>query len=179
MSLMEAAESGQDKGDNPLEDYRLFFKFDLQIRVEGTVVDLLSKRMGVASNGEHRVPFYVIAGAALATAYRIRPGQRNKGAGVMIMDEAFYGIDAQNTLVTAEFLRSLGLQLVMAGPDSDTSKLVAVLDSFYDLSRFGVDVFVEEIVIKPAARHLFESDMPARNPQLIEEKIQQLSLEQA
>jgi uncharacterized protein YPO0396 len=174
---MEGAELGTDKGNNPLEDYRLFYQFDLEIRVDGRVVDLLSKRMGVASNGEHRVPFYVIAGAALATAYRIKPGERHRGAGVMILDEAFYGIDAQNTVVTAEFLKSLGLQLVMAGPDSDTSKLTAVLDSYYDLTRFGPDVFVERIRIKEKARDLMQSDMPERNPHLLQRKVEQLSLE--
>jgi chromosome segregation protein len=177
VKLLEAAELGADKGNNPLEDYRLFYQFDLEIQVDGKVVDLLSKRMGVASNGEHRVPFYVIAGAALATAYRIKPGEKQRSAGVMILDEAFYGIDAQNTVVTAEFLKSLGLQLVMAGPDSDTSKLTAVLDSYYDLTRFGPDVFVEKIVVKEAARQLMQSDMPERNPHLIERKVAQLSLE--
>lgn len=177
VQLMESAESGTDKGNNPLEDYRLFYQFDLEIRVDGKVVDLLSKRMGVASNGEHRVPFYVIAGAALATAYRIRPGEHHRGAGVMILDEAFYGIDAQNTVVTAEFLKSLGLQLVMAGPDSDTSKLTAVLDSYHDLTRFGPDVFVELIRIKDKARALMQSDMPERNPALFAQKVEQLTLE--
>jgi chromosome segregation protein len=122
VTLMEACETGSDKGNNPLEDYRLFYNFDLEIRVDNVKVDVLSKRMGVASNGEHRVPFYVIAGAALATAYRIKQGAKHRGAGVMILDEAFYGMDAQNTFVTAEFLKSLGLQLVMAGPDSDVGK---------------------------------------------------------
>ncbi|MEJ8850191.1 SbcC/MukB-like Walker B domain-containing protein [Variovorax rhizosphaerae] len=177
VQLMESAEHGTDKGNNPLEDYRLFYQFDLEIRVDGKVVDLLSKRMGVASNGEHRVPFYVIAGAALATAYRIKPGEQHRGAGVMILDEAFYGIDAQNTVVTAEFLKSLGLQLIMAGPDSDTSKLTAVLDSYYDLTRFGPDVFVELVRIKDKARALMQSDMPERNPGLFAKRVEQLALE--
>lgn len=173
LSLMEASEKGEDKGNNPLEDYRLFYNFDLEIRVEGVKVDVLSKRMGVASNGEHRVPFYVIAGAALATAYRMKPGA-GQGGGLMILDEAFYGMDAQNTFVTAEFLRSLGLQLVMAGPDSDIGKLLPVLETYFDLTRFGPDVFVERVVVKEPARRLLQSDMPERNPQLVEDKVRQL-----
>jgi chromosome segregation protein len=175
LSLMEASEKGEDKGNNPLEDYRLFYNFDLEIRVEGVKVDVLSKRMGVASNGEHRVPFYVIAGAALATAYRMKPGA-GQGGGLMILDEAFYGMDAQNTFVTAEFLRSLGLQLVMAGPDSDIGKLLPVLDTYFDLTRFGPDVFVERVIVKEAARRLLQSDLPERNPQLVEDKVRQLAL---
>lgn len=174
MALLEASESGQDKGNNPLEDYRLLFNFDLEIRQDGKVVDLLSKRMGVASNGEHRVPFYVIAGAALATAYRIRPGVARSGAGLMILDEAFYGMDAQNTFVTAEFLKSLGLQLLMAGPDSDVGKLAPLLDNYYDLVRYGADVFVDHVRVKEPARRLLSSDIPLLHPELLDAKEAQL-----
>jgi chromosome segregation protein len=179
VTLMEACEAGTDKGNNPLEDYRLFFNFDLEIHVNGLKADLLSKRMGVASNGEHRVPFYVIAGAALATAYRIKQGSKHRGAGVMILDEAFYGMDAQNTFVTAEFLKSLGLQLVMAGPDSDVGKLLPVLDSYYDLTRHGPDVFVEQVLVKEPAKALLQSDIPERNPALVTRTVEQLSLTSA
>jgi chromosome segregation protein len=169
MALLEDSESGKDRGNNPLEDYRLLYNFDLQIIQDGKVVDLLSKRMGVASNGEHRVPFYVIAGAALATAYRIRPGIAHVGAGLMILDEAFYGMDAQNTYVTATFLKSLGLQLVMAGPDSDVGKLAPLMDNYYDLARYGADVFAEHVVVKEAAHALFSSDIPMLHPELIDQ----------
>lgn len=176
LSMLKEAEQGGGKGKNPISDYRLFYLFDLAILVDGKEVDRLSQRMGKASNGEHRVPFYVIAGASLASAYRIQQGDRHRGAGVMILDEAFYGMDAQNTVATAEFLKSLGLQLVMAGPDADTSKLSAVLDSYYDLTRFGPDVFVEWMGVTPQARELLQSDMPSRHPHLLQAKVEQLSL---
>lgn len=176
LRLLEATDLGTDKGNNPLEDYRLFYQFDLQIRVNGAVVDVLSKRMGLASNGEHRVPFYVIAGAMLATAYRFKPGVQHRGAGVMILDEAFYGIDAQNTVVTADFLKSLGLQLVIAAPDYDLSKLTPTLDNYYELFRFGPDIITEHVVVKERARKLMQSDMPSLNPGLLEGKVEQLML---
>jgi chromosome segregation protein len=142
------------------------------------VVDKLSKRMGVASNGEHRVPFYVIAGAALASAYRIKPGSPHRGAGLMLLDEAFYGMDAQNSFVTAEFLKSLGLQLVLAGPDTDVGKLMPVLDSYYDVFRpdNGVDAYFSHVQIKEAAKTLLQSDIPEMHPHLVEQKMQQLSM---
>lgn len=175
MALLEDSESGKDRGNNPLEDYRLLFNFDLQIIQGEKVVDYLSKRMGVASNGEHRVPFYVIAGAALATAYRIRPGVPHVGAGLMILDEAFYGMDAQNTYVTATFLKSLGLQLLMAGPDSDVGKLAPSMDNYYDLARYGSDVFAELVVVKEAAHQLFTSDIPLLHPELVDVAERQLA----
>lgn len=176
IGFLEACEQGTDKANNPLEDYRLLFNFDLEIHVGDKKVDSLSKRLGVGSNGEHLVPFYVIAGASLANAYRIKAGDAHDGVAVMIVDEAFHGFDAQNTYVTAQFLRSLGLQLVMAAPDADVGKLTPVLDSYYDLDRYGADVFTEEILVKDEARTLLESDMPNRNPQLVERLVEQLSL---
>ena len=176
VGFLEACEIGADKANNPLEDYRLLFNFDLEIRVGDKKVDSLSKRLGVGSNGEHLVPFYVIAGASLANAYRIKAGEVHDGAAVMIIDEAFHGFDAQNTYVTAQFLRSLGLQLVMAAPDADVGKLVPVLDSYYDLDRFGSDVFTAEVLVKDDAKMLLESDMPSRNPQLVEQMAAELSL---
>ncbi|MDB5761840.1 MAG: hypothetical protein JWQ21_835 [Herminiimonas sp.] len=176
VALLEACESGEDKGNNPMEDYRLLFNFDLKIIVNGLVVDKLSKRMGVASNGEHRVPFYVIAGAALASAYRIKPGAPHKGVGLMLLDEAFYGMDAQNSFVTAEFLKSLGLQLVLAGPDTDVGKLIPVLDSYYDVFRpdNGANAYFSHVQIKESAKTLLQSDIPEMHPELVEQKMQQI-----
>ena len=176
IGFLEACEQGTDKANNPLEDYRLLFNFDLEIHVGDKKVDCLSKRLGVGSNGEHLVPFYVIAGASLANAYRIKPGEAHDGIAVMIVDEAFHGFDAQNTYVTARFLRSLGLQLVMAAPDADVGKLTPVLDSYYDLDRYAGDVFTEEVLIKDEAKRLLESDMPNQNPHLVKQMIEQLTL---
>lgn len=179
VGLLEACETGALKGCNPLEDYRLLFSFDLKISVNGQEVDRLSKRMGVASNGEHRVPFYVIAGASLAAAYRIKSGAKHRGAGIMLVDEAFYGMDAQNSFVTAEFLKSLGLQLVLAGPDTDVGKLIPVLDSYYDIFRpgNGPHAHFSHIVVKPNAKRLLQSDIPEMHPHLVEQQI--LKLEQS
>lgn len=179
VGLLEACETGALKGCNPLEDYRLLFSFDLKISVNGQEVDRLSKRMGVASNGEHRVPFYVIAGASLAAAYRIKSGAKHRGAGIMLVDEAFYGMDAQNSFVTAEFLKSLGLQLILAGPDTDVGKLIPVLDSYYDIFRpgNGPHAHFSHIVVKPNAKRLLQSDIPEMHPHLVEQQI--LKLEQS
>lgn len=176
--LLDNCQSGQDKNNNPFEDYRLFYNFDLKIMVDGKEVDRLSNRMGVASNGEHRVPFYVIAGAALANAYRIKDPANHQGVGIMILDEAFYGIDAQNSFATMEFLNSLGLQVIMAGPDTDLGKLLPLMETYYELIRpnNGTDVFADYTVVKEPARLAMLSDMPERNPELVERAVAQLSL---
>lgn len=174
VKFLEDCERGVT-ADNPLEDYRLLFKFDLGIFVNGVEVDRLSKRLGVASNGEHLVPFYVIAGACLANAYRIKAGESHDGFALMLTDEAFHGFDEQNTYVTAKFLSSLGLQCAFAAPDSDRGKLASVLGSLYDLFRSGSDVFAEEAVIKEPARRLMISDMPMQNPDLVDRMVEKLA----
>jgi hypothetical protein len=176
LDLLNACEYGNSAEANPLEDYRLLFNFDLDIYVGAQRVDSLSKRLGVGSNGEHLVPFYVIAGASLASAYGMKAGAEHTGAAVMLIDEAFHGFDAQNTYVAAQFLRTLGLQLVIAAPDADVGKLTPVLDSFYDLSRFGAEVFPNETVVKESSTTLFREDIPGQNPALVARRIEQLSL---
>lgn len=176
LDLLNACEYGKSSEPNPLEDYRLLFNFDLDIYVGAQRVDSLSKRLGVGSNGEHLVPFYVIAGASLASAYGMKAGAEHTGAAVMLIDEAFHGFDAQNTYVAAQFLRTLGLQLVIAAPDADVGKLTPVLDSFYDLSRFGTEVFPNETVIKDSSTTLFKHDIPGQNPALVAQRIEQLNL---
>lgn len=172
--LKKSADPEAPKSANPLDDYRLLFNFDLKISQNGVFVGRLSQRVGPGSNGEHRTPFYVIAGAALASAYRIRPGEANTGAALMLLDEAFHGMDSQNSLAAARFLKGLGLQLLIAAPDSELGKLTPICDSVYELMRFGNDVFMEATYIKEAAHELMTSDMPAENPQLLLDKIAEI-----
>ena len=78
----------------------------------------------------------------------------------------------------AEISRRLsrGEEPVMAAPDADVGKLTPVIQSYYDLERSGSDVFTEEVIIKPQAHKLLESDMPSRNPQLVAKTIEQMTL---
>lgn len=169
MHLLQASASSEGKkSQNPLEDYRLFYNFDLQILQDNKVTNTLSKRIGVASNGEHRVPFYVIAGAALASAYRIDINKPNDGAALMLLDEAFYGMDSQNSFAVAQFLQSIGLQLIMAGPESDQGKLMPMTDTMFTMARFGGDIFKTDEHFTEALQNIMTSDMPMLHPDLID-----------
>lgn len=172
--LQQSSDPEQKQGANPIDDFRLLFNFDLQIKKNGNLIGRLSQRVGPGSNGEHRTPFYVIAGAALASAYRIRSGEVNTGAAIMIIDEAFHGMDSQNSLAAARFLESLGLQLLVAAPDSELGKLMPICDTVYELMRFGQDVFMEPTYMKEAAHRLMTSDMPMEHPQLVLDKIAEI-----
>lgn len=173
MQLLD--DSSSDKADaNPLDDYRMLFSFDLMIGREGKPSIPLSRRLGVGSNGEHRTPFYVIAGAAMAAAYRIDAGKHSTGAGLMLLDEAFHGMDQQNALSAARFLDSIGLQMVMAAPEADHSKLAPSLDTIFEINRFDMDIFVERTSIKEPARVLLTSDMPSEHPDLLIRMVEEL-----
>ena len=169
---------GGTKAENPLEDFRLLFTFDVLIEQDGVVVTKLSKRLGTGSGGEYKSPFYVIAGAALAAAYRFDPAARGSGMALMLLDEAFDGMDYQNTVATTRFLNSLGLQLVMAAPDTDLAKLAPVADTIYELMRAQFDVFKEKIEMKEAGRKLFLSDMPSEHPDLLKDAVAALAVTQ-
>jgi chromosome segregation protein len=166
--LEEQASPGAAKAPNPLDDYRLLFTFDLLILKDDQIVSRLSKRIGFGSNGEHRTPFYVIAGAALAAAYRIESGKTTDGAALMLLDEAFHGMDHQNATAVGEFLRSLGLQLIMAAPETDYGKFAGMCDTIFDIARDNLSVFIEPSQMKEDGKELLQSDLPSKHPELIQ-----------
>ena len=161
--------------NSPLNDHRLFFSYDVDIYAGGELKGKLSKRFGPGSGGEHRTPLYVIFGAALAAAFGKPPGTPGCG-GLIMLDEAFEKMDAQNVRATAEYLNALGLQMVIAGPESDQAKMSSFLDVYWDMARFGskrIQLFRNEV--KPAARELLASDIVALHPELMEEALAEVA----
>lgn len=169
-------ESGREGSAIDISDYRTFFKFDLTIEQDGKAIGRLSARMGAGSGGEHRTPLFVVAGAALATAYRIDVTHPNDTFGLMLVDEAFYGMDPQNSLAVARFLSSIGLQIVMAGPDGDVSKFAPFCDRIYDMARFGEQIIMIPADLSEHARDLMASDMPAEHPELVKAEIDRTAI---
>ena len=172
--LQESVGIGAGKAGNPIDDFRVMFSFDVDITVRGELQARLSSRVGPGSGGEHKTPFYVIAGAALAHAYRLDAKAGDRGGAVMIIDEAFNKMDAQNSDSAARFLEQLGQQLIMTAPDDAFGKLVPFTDRIYDLTRSGMDVFHEVAHIKDAAKTLMRSDMTHEHPDLLAAEVARL-----
>lgn len=164
--------------NSPLDDYRRFFRFEVQIRQEDRVIGSLSERMRSGSGGEHRAPLYVIAGAALAAAYGKSEAQPG-GLGLILLDEFGDKIDAQNARATTNYLRSLGLQLVLAAPDTAQGTLSGVLDSYIELFRDGDLLQAERIEVTEAARTLLLSDQFDLHPELLAAETERIEREQA
>ncbi len=161
---------------SPLDDYRRFFRFEVQIRQDDKVVGTLSERMRSGSGGEHRAPLYVIAGAALAAAYGKSEAQPG-GMGVILLDEFGDKIDAQNARAITNYLRSLGLQLVLAAPDTAQGTLSGVLDSYIELFRDNDLLQVERIEVQAAARELLASDQFDLHPELLAAETERIARE--
>lgn len=160
---------------SPLNDHRRFFSYDIEVFQDGTSVGWLSKRFGPASGGEHRTPVYLIFGAALAAAYGKSKGS-TAGGGIMLLDEAFEKMDPQNVRATVQYLNALGLQLIMAGPESDQAKLSSFLSIYYDMSRFGSrNVQFKKNIVLDGARDLLQSDNFFVNPNLLQQEIDRLA----
>lgn len=160
---------------SPLNDHRRFFSYDVEILVGSTPIGLLSKRLGPGSGGEHRTPLYVIFGAALAAAYGKSRSAQASG-GIMLLDEAFEKMDAQNVRATADYLNALGLQLVMAGPEADQAKMSSFLNIYYDMARYGSrTVQLTKNVVLDEARELLQSDNYLLHPELLDMAMQNIA----
>lgn len=163
---------------SPLDDYREFFEFDIEILREDSLskelshVGSLSKRLGTGSGGEHRAPLYVIAGAALASAYRLENGQAD-GMRLMLLDEAFNKMDVSNIIATMRYLEQLGLQILMVSPGDNLGTLTAFLHRYYDILRDAENssMMLEGHDVTAATRETFRSDLAEFNPDLIDQEI--------
>jgi chromosome segregation protein len=163
---------------SPLDDYREFFDFDIEVLREeastGTTkhIGWLSKRVGSGSGGEHRAPLYVIAGAALSSAYRLERGD-DTGIRLLVIDEAFIKMDPRNIVATMRYFEELGLQVFMASTGDALGSLTAFLDRYYDIMRDAESnvVVLEGHDVSPEMREMFRADLPEFNPELIEAEI--------
>lgn len=176
--LDEKTMPGAAGARGPLDDYREFYEFDIEIQREdpktGTSkkVGSLSKRLGTGSGGEHRAPLYVVAGAALASAYRMSQGGGD-GMRLIVLDEAFKMMDLSNTVAAMRYLESLGMQVLMASPGENQGALTAFMDRYYDIMRDPASnaILVEGHNVTAETRSLFRDDLPEFNPDLVEEEI--------
>jgi chromosome segregation protein len=177
--LRDKVTSGTAGQKSVLDDYREFFEFDIRIDRENPEtgdlksIGMLSKRLGQGSGGEHRAPLYVIAGAALASAYRL--DELNKdGPRLILLDEAFDKMDMTNIIATMRYLEQLGLQVLMASPGENLSILNAFLHRYYEIQKDSLlnVIEVNECDISEAMRQMFREDIPEFDPALLEQELQ-------
>lgn len=149
-----------------LRDYRKFFSFEVEVRHQGQTISTLKSRMEKGSGGEHRAPLFVVAGAALAAAYGKLHGD-TRGMSLILLDELGDKIDDNNTKAVFEYLRSLGLQPIVAAPDDALAKINESVDGYIQLNRDGDVLSVSHVDLGPDAHPLLTSDSWEKHPELL------------
>lgn len=179
--LDEKTALGMGNARSPLDDYREFYGFDIEILRDDPeggrpkIIGHLSKRIGPGSGGEHRAPLYVIAGAALASAYNLEHSR--SGMAVILFDEAFDKMDASNTVATMRYLEELGLQILFASPGHNKALLAAFTDVYYSIQRNPVNnaLLIDRRLVSEKVRDLMRSDLPQFHPEIVDAEIQAVS----
>ena len=177
--LREKTTTGNAAVKSPLDDYREFFEFDIEIETDDPVTGVtktighLSKRIGPGSGGEHRAPLYVIAGAALSSAYRMDENNQD-GLRLILLDEAFDKMDTPNIVATMRYLEKLGLQVLLASPGENLPTLTAFLHRYFEIMKDETRhvIHVEERRVSEAMREQFREDMWEYHPELLEAELQ-------
>lgn len=121
-------------------DYRTYYRFDIAIFDARTDVEKptqLSARIGSASGGERDIPLYICFGVAMAATYfgRIDSDGSGRGFGIVLLDEAFNTLDPTNKRKVIDFYKGLGLQLILAVPDTDRMIYIEAMDWILTLYR--------------------------------------------
>jgi uncharacterized protein YPO0396 len=88
------------------------------------------------------LPFYIAIAASLAATYRNR---RTGGTGLAlaIFDEAFNRLDTRAICACSDFMRQLGLQIVVATPDEKRHIFMEVADTLVNVNRSANLVMVD------------------------------------
>lgn len=173
--LREKSAAGNAAVKSPLDDYREFYEFDIEIETEDPAtgdrktIGHLSKRIGPGSGGEHRAPLYVIAGAALSSAYRMDENNKD-GLRLILLDEAFDKMDTPNIVATMRYLEKLGLQVLLASPGENLPTLTAFLHRYFEIMKDETRhvIQVDERRVSEAMREQFREDMWEYHPELLE-----------
>lgn len=176
--LGEKVTPGGAGAPNPLDDYREFFDFDIDILRDDpsekklVSVGILSRRAKSGSGGEHRAPLYVIAGAALASAYKLDAGSAD-GIRLILLDEAFNKMDAGNIMATMRYLEAIGLQVFLASPGENQGTLTAFLHRYYDIVRDAETstALITGHDVSEETREMFRGDFPEFNEALMPEEL--------
>ncbi|MFP8687557.1 SbcC/MukB-like Walker B domain-containing protein [Citrobacter portucalensis] len=171
--LKEALLSGDDL-INEISDYRSFFTYDMKMRnpdtgTERSVADMQS----TGSGGEQQTPAYIALAASFMNVYKIS-GHSDRGASLVLLDEAFNNMDGGNASAAVAFLKEIGLQLLIAAPPEVTLKIGKEMEQIYTICREDRDVVIDHTQIFEAGQELIDQRNPVYHPELVAERAAEL-----
>lgn len=167
MRMVENVLLEDDVDIEAYEDYRRYFKFELEITdVASSRTVSWAARKGTASGGETQTPYYVALLSALSSVYyggaRARNGEELDGLCLAAFDEAFSKLDEKVRLQMVEFSQELGLQLLVCGPDGGRRSMERYAHTIVDVWRSDDQSFAMADVIKERTRQELAAIDPAR-----------------
>lgn len=124
-------------------DYRRWFEYVLQVqsRSDGAAQDLSRQRLRFGSTGEQAVPTYLLVIAVASLLYD-RTDARLR---LLLLDEAFLGIDAGRREVLMQFADRVGVDLIVATPELDgVTPALAASSTLFIEKTAEQDVFVSD-----------------------------------
>ncbi len=143
-----------------LQDPRNYFEFDIVMTKDGQRRSSMTQRNATGSGGEAQLPVYVsLASALAATAYPVGP--QDGGIPLAVFDEAFNRMDVASVAEYLSFLSDIGLQAVIAAPDTARGTFIQTVDTIVTISRVGRFVSVDVQHIKPYTHDQFRRENPA------------------
>jgi chromosome segregation protein len=155
-----------DNNGDQLGDYRNYYSFDILIKdTESGIEEMFSRTKGKDSGGEYMTPFYVAMGASMAGAYRFETrddGKVESGIALFPSDEAFKNMDYANTNQAAEYLKSIGLQLFVAAPDSAEPEFRTFADTVLFFIREGSTATISVDYVTPWAQGIIKDSFHGR-----------------
>lgn len=160
--LIEAILADPAAKTDEIEDPRKYFNFEVFIQDKsGKIRSSLSSRAGTGSGGEGQLPFYIAIGASLAATYRNRRTGET-GLALAIFDEAFNRLDTKAICACSDFMRELGLQIVVATPDEKRHVFMEVADTIVNVNRSGNLVMVDTEHLSAKTRETLTEADPYR-----------------
>lgn len=162
MRHIEQILSDPEAKTEELEDPRKYFNFELYVQdKDGRIRSSLSSRAGTGSGGEGQLPFYIAIGASLAATYQNR--RTGKAAlALAVFDEAFNRLDTKAIAECSDFMRSLGLQVMVATPDEKRHIFMEVADTIVNVNRSENMVLVESEYLTDKTRDALTQADPYR-----------------
>ena len=128
-----------------LQDYRNYLEYDIRIHYPNGDRALLSKINAKKSGGETTTPFYVAMAASFAQAYRLNQARGGDTIRIAMFDEAFSKMDTARTASALQFMRDIGLQVLLATPPDKSGALLRHVDSVRTVVKKDNRSFVIEM----------------------------------
>jgi len=159
-TIADMIESNDEKGLIDVSDPKAYWTFDVLVKdpVTNQTVSTMAARMKKGSIGEGAVPQY-IAMAAAVSAKASSPDRRNGSLGVILLDDALGGLDAEHFVKMLKFISDAGLQIIAAAPDAQSREWAHGMETFINVSRDDAVIYlIHETVSDELREELSESD---------------------